>query len=127
MSRTIMLTQMRTQTMTEHYITLHYAPTKEAKYLYERLKADPTQTPHFMNWGNLMSSEDPWVKENIVFETSKPDNIAEKNPNWCEMTTIYWAWKNGDIKDDDYVQHSHYRKFLDIPEGLEGQADIIVA
>jgi len=54
MSKTIMLTQMRiVQTMTEHYITLHYAPTEEAKALYERLKADPNQTPHFMNWGNL--------------------------------------------------------------------------
>lgn len=122
------MSKTRTQTMTEHYITLHYAPTKEAKDLYERLKVDPKQTPHFMNWGNLRSSEDPWVKENIVFETSKPDNIAEKNPNWCEMTTIYWAWKNGDIKDDDYVQHSHYRKFLDIPEDADkSAADIYVA
>lgn len=108
--------------MIEHYITLHYAPTDEAKKLYEEMLADKKQNLRLMNWGNL--KDDPW-RDNITFEDSRPDNIADRNPNWCEMTTIYWAWKNGDIKDDDYVQHSHYRKVLDIPEGVE--ADLIVA
>lgn len=108
--------------MIEHYITLYYSPTKEAIDLYEKMKADPKQNVHFMNWGNLR--DDPW-RDNITFEDSRPDNIAHKNPHWCELTTIYWAWKNGGIKDDDYVQHSHYRKVLDIPDGVE--ADLIVA
>lgn len=114
--------------MIEHYITLYYSPTKEAIDLYEKLKADPRQNVHFMNWGNLR--DDPW-RDNITFEDDvlpdgrASDNIAYKNPHWCELTTIYWAWKNGDVKDDDYVQHSHYRKVLDIPEGVE--ADLIVA
>ena len=42
------------------------------------------------------------------------DNISEKNPNWCELTAIYWAWKNlkklyPDIK---YIGMSHYRRFF---------------
>lgn len=113
--------------MNNHYITLHYAPTEEAKKVYAQIQADPSQRVMLMNWGNLKNSDDPWIQQNVIFEDSKPDNISKLNPHWCEMTTIYWAWKNGDIKDDDWVQHSHYRKFLQIPEEHDSDIDIIIA
>lgn len=35
------------------------------------------------------------------------DNISCKNPNYCELTGIYWAWKN---LNADYVGVAHYRR-----------------
>lgn len=38
------------------------------------------------------------------------DNISRKNPIYCEMTAMYWAWKN--LKDCDYIGLCHYRRIM---------------
>lgn len=37
------------------------------------------------------------------------DNISEKNPNYCELTGLYWLWKHC---TDDYIGLVHYRRYF---------------
>lgn len=39
------------------------------------------------------------------------DNISEKNSSYCELTGMYWAWKN--LRDVDYIGLCHYRRYFD--------------
>lgn len=56
--------------------------------------------------GKTLSSEDL----NIVGDDTG-DNISRKNPSYCELTGMYWAWKN--LKDVDFVGLCHYRRYFD--------------
>lgn len=50
-------------------------------------------------------------KERLGYlDDSVDENISSKNQNYCELTGVYWLWKN--INDVDVVGISHYRRFF---------------
>lgn len=53
------------------------------------------------------------------------DNISSKNPHFCELTGLYWAWKN---LDADYLGLVHYRRYFTRKEvhNIEAKKDQIL-
>jgi len=41
------------------------------------------------------------------------DNISIKNKNYCELTGLYWAWKN---LNSEYIGLVHYRRYFNLKE-----------
>ena len=51
------------------------------------------------------------------------ENISGKNPNYCELTAQYWAWKNYDkLGNPDYIGFMHYRRHF-MFDGWRGNPD----
>ena len=44
------------------------------------------------------------------------DNISNKNKNYCELTGLYWAWKN---LSADYIGLAHYRRHFTLRKGSD--------
>lgn len=66
--------------------------------------------------GKINSNELNFMIENMIGDDTG-DNISGKNREYCELTAIYWAWKNYEkIGNPDYIGLMHYRRLLNLIE-----------
>lgn len=48
-----------------------------------------------------------------AYQDDTGSNISERNAQYCELTSQYWAWKNVDA---EYYGFCHYRRYFDFSE-----------
>ncbi|MBE6016193.1 MAG: DUF4422 domain-containing protein [Lachnospiraceae bacterium] len=91
-----------------------------------RMPEDPMYVPlHVGAEGKLDENGEPldlgFLKDNTG------DNISSRNPSFCELTGLYWAWKN---LESDYIGLVHYRRHFghadksDVFNGVLGYKEI---
>lgn len=62
--------------------------------------------------GKMSTEENQWLLNNMIGDDTG-DNISAKNREFCELTALYWAWKNYDeLGDPDYIGFMQYRRQL---------------
>ena len=62
-------------------------------------------------------------KEDLGFTPDNTgDNISAKNPYYCELTGLYWAWKNLDC---EYLGLAHYRRHFTVLRGAGDRKDVL--
>ena len=62
--------------------------------------------------GEVTKKDYEWLCENMIGDDTG-DNISELNREFCELTALYWAWKNyKKLGNPEYTGLMHYRRLF---------------
>lgn len=78
---------------------------KVSNYIITHKSFTPPEDPSYVPLQVGPGKDLGWLRDNTGTE------ISSRNPNWCELTGIYWIWKND--KESDIVSISHYRRYFE--------------
>ena len=91
-----------------------------AYHIPARLINDPNFCPIHVGRALTMSTKDgdstnknrQWLLENCIGDDTGI-NISHLNRQYCELTGIFWVWKNiNKYQDAEYIGFMHYRRHL---------------
>lgn len=68
-----------------------------------------TYVPKLTGYQPIQVGSNPDNFDGFIRDNTK-ENIADKNPNYCELSAQYWIWKN---TKDDIKGLVHYRRFFE--------------
>ena len=81
-----------------------------------RMPSDPLYLP--VQAGRALHAPLPYAGDDTG------DNISVKNPHYCELTCLYWAWKN---LDTDALGLCHYRRYFAEKRGRDNWSRLLTS
>ena len=69
-------------------------------------------TPIHIGRDNADEQLTTFIQQHMIADNTG-DNISKLNSHYCELTAMYWAWKNMDkLNNPDYIGFMHYRRLF---------------
>lgn len=83
---------------------------EKIKILVAAHKTFPMPLDHELYLPVLVGATNNYVSGMNYQRDDEGNNISSKNPNYNELTAVYWAWKN--LQNADAVGLVHYRRYF---------------